>query len=65
MRLKAIKPFSWAHRGCEVESFEAGQVIETEDRDLIDVATAEGWAAPEGDKKPSENKARKAAPENK
>jgi hypothetical protein len=57
MKLKCKQPFAWAHRGVEVEHFEAGQVIETQDPDLIAVATAEGWA--------SEVKAHDAAPENK
>jgi hypothetical protein len=56
MNLIVKKPFSWAHQGTQIESFEVGQTIETEDADLIAVATSEGWAAkdkakskPEGD----------------
>ncbi len=45
MQLKVIKPFDWAHRGVQVEHFEAGSIIETEDEDLIRVSTGEGWAA--------------------
>lgn len=45
MKLKVIKPFDWAHRGVQVEHFEAGSIIETEDEDLIRVSTGEGWAA--------------------
>lgn len=63
MQLIAKKPFSWAHRGVDVRQYEAGQEIETEDQDLIAVAVAEGWA--EDAAKPAQNKARKAAPENK
>lgn len=48
MKLIAQEPFSWAHRGVEVEHFEAGQEIETEDPDLIEVSTREGWAAQPG-----------------
>lgn len=44
MQLKAKIGFSWAHRGCDVEQYEKGQLIETEDEDLIRVATEEGWA---------------------
>jgi len=44
MKLIAQKDFSWAHRGVEVEQFEAGAEIETDDEDLIEVSTAEGWA---------------------
>lgn len=47
MQLKVIKPFDWAHRGVQVEHFEAGIVIETEDEDLIRVSRHEGWAAGE------------------
>lgn len=67
MKLIAKKPFSWAHRGCVVEEFQKDQVIVTDDADLIRVATSEGWAEEEGQKaaKVPENKARKAAPENK
>ena len=46
MLLKAKKAFSWAHRGCEIESFEKGALIETEDADLIRVSREEGWAEP-------------------
>ena len=43
MKLTVKKPFSWAHKGVTVEAFEVGQTIETEDQDLIDVSTKEGW----------------------
>lgn len=43
MHLKAKQAFSWAHQGVRVEHFEKGQVIETEDEDLIEVATREDW----------------------
>jgi len=46
MKLIAQQDFSWAHRGVEVEHFEAGAVIDTDDQDLIDVSISEGWAAP-------------------
>lgn len=46
MKLIAQQNFSWAHRGVEVEHFETGAEIDTDDEDLIEVATAEGWAAP-------------------
>ena len=45
MKLTVKKPFSWAHRGVTVERFEAGQTIETEDQDLIDVSTKECWTS--------------------
>jgi hypothetical protein len=46
MKLIAQEAFSWAHRGVDVEHFEKGAEIETEDQDLIDVSIQEGWAAP-------------------
>ena len=46
MKLIAQKPFSWAHRGVDVEHFEKDAEIETDDEDLIQVSTSEGWAAP-------------------
>jgi len=44
MKLIAQENFSWAHRGVELEHFEAGAEIETQDDDLIAVSTREGWA---------------------
>lgn len=44
MKLKAIIPFSWAHAGVRIEHFPVGAIIETNDQDLVDVATAERWA---------------------
>lgn len=43
MKLTVKTPFSWAHQGVRVESYEAGQVIDTEDKDLIDVSLKEKW----------------------
>jgi len=48
MKLTVIKEFDWAHRGVEIEKFEKGAVIDTEDADLIKVATDEGWAKKSG-----------------
>lgn len=44
MQLKAIKDFSWAHRHVEIREYKVEDIIETDDQDLIDVATREGWA---------------------
>lgn len=63
MKLTAIKNFNWAHAGVRVEEFEKGAVIDTEDRDLIEVSTREGWTKIPG--KPAAGKAAAAAPENK
>lgn len=63
MKLTAIKDFNWAHAGVRVEEFAKGAVIETDDPDLIEVATREGWA--KAPSKPVAVKAVVAAPENK
>lgn len=52
MQLKVIKAFDWAHRGVQVERFEAGSIIDTEDEDLIRVSQAEGWADEDDGKAP-------------
>lgn len=49
MVLTALKAFAWAHRGIDVQRYSAGQAIDTDDADLIAVATTEGWAAPAGE----------------
>ena len=46
MKLIVTKPFSWAHFGVQLEHFEAGAEIETDDPDLIEVSLREEWAAP-------------------
>ena len=62
MQLKIKRDFAFAHRGVERREYVAGEVIEAEDADLIEVAVREGWAA-QADQ--PEGKAKKAAPENK
>lgn len=52
MKLIVQEGFKWAHRGVEVEEFEVGAEIETEDSDLITVSTNEGWAAEAGSAHP-------------
>lgn len=44
MKLKVKKAFSWAHEHVRVEEFAVGQVIETDDEDMIRVSQEEGWA---------------------
>jgi len=43
MKLIAQQDFSWAHRGVEVQHFEAGAEIDTDDEDLIKISISEGW----------------------
>lgn len=57
MALTVKKPFDWAHRGVQVEHFEAGRDISDQTEDLTSVAIAEGWAEEDG------KKAAKTAPE--
>ncbi len=58
MKLVALKKFSWAHAGVRVEEFEKDQVIETDDQELIKVATQEKWVkqAGKGESKGKEEK---------
>lgn len=58
MQLKAIKDFSWAHRHVDIREYKKDDLIETDDADLIRVATEEKWA-----KAIKEGKAQQQAPE--
>ena len=44
MQLIARVAFSWAHRGIDIEHFQEGQIIETDDADLAQTARDKGWA---------------------
>jgi hypothetical protein len=44
MQIKITKSFKFAHQGCYVEQFEAGQVVTDPSQELLDVALAEAWA---------------------
>lgn len=46
MQIKIIKAFKFAHNGCYVEEFEAGQVVTDPSQELLDVAIVEAWAKP-------------------
>ena len=43
MQLKVITDFSWAHRHVEIREHKVGEIIETDDHDLIEVSIREGW----------------------
>ena len=47
MKLKVIKSFDFAHRGCDVKPYAKGEEIDTDtaDPELVKVATDEGWLA--------------------
>lgn len=42
-KLKITKTFPFAHRGCEVVTYQAGTEIDTDDQDLIDTILTEKW----------------------
>ena len=69
MKLTIIKDFTYWHGGCRRADYAAGQEVDANDQEMIDVALAEGWATDGAPKekasKPASNKAQKAAPENK
>jgi len=62
MFLKVKKSFKWAHRHVEVKEHNLGDVIDTEDEDLIRVATEEGWVSKVKEPKPSEGLKEEADP---
>lgn len=51
-KLKVIKAFSWAHEHVHVKEYAKGDVIDTEDKDLIRVSKEEGWVSKDKDAKP-------------
>lgn len=64
MKLQILKSFSFAHDGIRVEHYVADTEVETEDPELVKVATKEKWAKlVKGD--PAENKSLGNSPENK
>lgn len=63
MKLKITKSFFFAHRGCDVVQYTAGQEVDTEDQDLIDTALTEKWATKAREAR--QNKSLPGAPENK
>lgn len=61
MQLKVKQAFKWAHRHVDVKEHKPGDVIDTDDKDLIRVATEEGWVAKVKDAKEPKPEATKAA----
>jgi hypothetical protein len=62
-KLQILQSFRFAHGGHTVREYEAGAEIETDDPDLVRVATSEGWAKDAA--APRSSKSKGAAPENK
>lgn len=65
MKLIAKKDFSYSTDGIHLVAYNAGAEIDTDDKGLIEVSLEQGWAVSPAKKVAPENKARKAAPENK
>lgn len=63
MKLKITQTFDFAHRGVEIKTYSAGEEIETDDAELIEVALAQKWATKARESRDS--KAHGNAPENK
>ncbi|MES2349155.1 MAG: hypothetical protein V4641_16460 [Pseudomonadota bacterium] len=52
MEFIVVEEFDWAHRGVDIMTYKAGDTINTEDPDLIRVATDEKWIAAPAEKQP-------------
>lgn len=61
MRLQITETFKFAHRGVEVREYQAGNTVDTDDQELVDISTREGWAKAELEGAPAADH----APENK
>lgn len=44
MQIRITKNFAFAHRGVDVRNYAAGDVVDADDPQLLEVALAEGWA---------------------
>lgn len=57
MKLNIVKTFAFAHGGYRVVEYAEGSEVETDDQELIEVSTDEGWAAIEGQARKAPEKA--------
>lgn len=62
VEIEVERSFKFAHRGCDVVEYRAGETVEVSER-CAEVAIAEKWAKPASGKQGA--KARARAPENK
>ena len=46
-KFKVLKDFSYFHRGHDRVDYKAGDVIDTDDEEMAEVATSQRWAAAE------------------
>lgn len=51
--LKVKQDFTYFHRGHERADYKAGDVIDTDDEEMIEVAISQQWAEVEGQQKPA------------
>lgn len=61
-QIRILADFAFAHRGYARREYRAGEIVDADDPDLIEVAVREGWARAADAPEP---KAKKGAPENK
>lgn len=60
-RLEFVKDYAYAHRGINVERFSAGQLVETESKELYEYALRSGCAVdPREEKEDKQKKSKKA-----
>ena len=52
--LKAKQDFTYFHHGHERVDYKSGDVIDTDDEEMIEVAIAQQWVEVEGQQKPTE-----------
>ena len=48
-KFKVLKDFAYFHRGHDRVDYKAGDVIDTDDEEMIEVAIIQQWAEQEGD----------------
>mgnify|MGYP000891970450 FL=1 len=50
--LTVKKDFTYYHGGCNPAQYTAGQIVDVEDEEMIEVAISQGWAT-DGEEKPA------------
>lgn len=62
--IEVVKDFKFAHRGCDVVEYTAGETVDVSER-CAEIALAEKWAKQGKARRAAENKDAGSAPENK
>lgn len=57
--LTVKKDFTYYHGGCRQANYVAGQIVDVDDEEMIEVAISQGWAT-EGEEKAKQPAKRKA-----